>query len=236
MVILHHPSGLRFCIANGCAVLDWSVRNDELQRFVEIFSVHGNSEYFGHSQNFMLMYHAGHFVQDALRMGHRLGIMYSSDSHNGHPGLSGLYDYHSYEPESGMVDKNSCRGCLVGVYSKELTREAIWDALHNRRCYATTGKRIILDFRMDGHLMGEEYTARSEREIFVKVIGTAPIAVIEILQDNQVIFTRKGKKEIEEFTWYDRKPLNCKVSYYYYVRVTQKDGEMAWASPIWVSR
>ena len=50
-----------------------------------------------------------------------------------------------------------CRGYpggLVAVYAPELTREAIWDALWHRRCYATTGKRIILEFSVDGEPMG----------------------------------------------------------------------------------
>lgn len=87
---------------------------------------------------------------------------------------------------------------------------------------------------MDGHLMGEEYRTDSDREISVRVIGTALISTIEILKDNQVIFTHKGQKEAEEFAWSDKTPLNGKGSYYY-VRVTQQNGEMAWSSPIWVS-
>lgn len=234
MSIPHHPSGLRFCIADGCAPVDWTVRNDEMQRLVEIFSVHGNSEYFDNTQKFRLMHHAGHFLQDALRQGHRFGIISSSDCHNGHPGLSGMYDYHSYDPSEGTVETDCCRGCLIGVYATELTREAIWDALWNRRCYATTGKRIILDFRVDDHFMGEEYKSDSaRRKIFVKVIGTADIKTIEIIKNNNVIISHSGTSAKEEILRYDENSNDGGA--YYYARITQADGEIAWSSPVWVS-
>ena len=36
----------------------------------------------------------------------------------------------------------------------ELTREAIWEALYNRRCYATQGQRTLLHFALDEYPMG----------------------------------------------------------------------------------
>ena len=58
--------------------------------------------------------------------------------------------------------------------SEEFTREAVFDAIRARRCYATTGKRIIVDFRIDDHWMGEEFKSRNAPHIAVKVVGTAP--------------------------------------------------------------
>ena len=36
------------------------------------------------------------------------------------------------------------------VLAEALTREAVFDALHARRCYATTGAPIVLDFTVNG--------------------------------------------------------------------------------------
>jgi len=43
---------------------------------------------------------------------------------------------------------------VTGVYATDLTREAIFEALRERRTYGTTGDRIIVDWRLDGHPMG----------------------------------------------------------------------------------
>ena len=43
-----------------------------------------------------------------------------------------------------------------------------------------------------------------------------------------------GKAEAR-FTWEDANPLRGEKPSYYYVRVRQQDGQMAWASPIWAS-
>ena len=95
---------------------DWSFRNDEVQRLVEIFQVRGNDEYDGapyqkQEESFV----PGHSVRDALAQGHRLGIVASPD-HGGGMGLA-------------------------GVWSGELTRAAIFEALHARRTFGTTGPR-----------------------------------------------------------------------------------------------
>ncbi|MEE2636785.1 MAG: DUF3604 domain-containing protein, partial [Acidobacteriota bacterium] len=45
---------------------------------------------------------------------------------------------------------------LAAVSAPELTREAIFDGLHARRTYGTTGARILLDFRVNDAPMGSE--------------------------------------------------------------------------------
>ena len=45
---------------------------------------------------------------------------------------------------------------LAAVRAPELTRAAIFDGLHARRTYGTTGQRILLDFRVNDAPMGSE--------------------------------------------------------------------------------
>ena len=46
------------------------------------------------------------------------------------------------------------------MWAPELTREAILDAMRARHCYGATAAKIVLDVRVDGHLMGEKVAAR----------------------------------------------------------------------------
>jgi hypothetical protein len=116
-----------------------------------------------------------------------------------------------------------------------LSREAVFDAIRNRRCFATTGQRIVVHFKADDHWMGEEYKSANGPHLSVKVLGTAPLASVTIVKNNQdyVRIEGKGRRELE-FEYGQAVPP--KDTDYYYVRVIQEDFEMAWASPIWVSR
>jgi hypothetical protein len=192
--------------------------------------------------------HPDNSVQSALNQGHRLGIIASSDSHDGHPGYS-----------DWLRIRRGYHGGLVAVCARELTREAIFEALWNRHCYGTTGERIILDFSINGHSMGEEIRGNEHlraRRISVRVSGTAPIERIDVVRngleaysyagessESVLISTRKGNQNYyEEFNWVDEEefdnvclvPKDSEPFIYYYIRVTQANDEMAWSSPIWV--
>ncbi|NIS74992.1 MAG: DUF3604 domain-containing protein, partial [Deltaproteobacteria bacterium] len=53
---------------------------------------------------------------------------------------------------------------LTAVWTDLLSRHSIYDALRARRCYATTGERIIVEFWVDGHFMGEVIPAERKRD------------------------------------------------------------------------
>ena len=84
--------------------------------------------------------------------------------------------------------------------------------------------------------MGEEITLRRDEPITVtaKAIGANDIDRIELCRSNEFIYTRPGKGRDAAFTFTDLKPLDG--TSYYYVRVQQADGELAWTSPVWVTR
>lgn len=137
---------------------------------------------------------------------------------------------------------------LTGIISEKYTRDAIFNALYNRRCYASTGARIIVGFHIAGQPMGSELSTEKKpglvvnRHISGYVATTTDIKTIEIIRNGQVIhtFTPQGyhfdyhhddMDKLSEIT------INGKGEYpfvYYYLRVTQADGHMAWSSPIWV--
>ena len=73
----------------------------------------------------------------------------------------------------------------------------------------------------------------------VIVLGTGPIATAEVLRNSKVVHTvRPAANAMDEvrFDWQDVDPPAAEKANYYYVRVTQMNGQMAWSSPIWVTR
>jgi hypothetical protein len=119
----------------------------------------------------------------------------------------------------------------MAVYAPELTREALWEAMWARRVYATTGERILVDLRADGKMMGGELKSDMPPGVVAQVAGTAPLHQVELIRNGQVVKTQ-GTSDLDlELSWRDTNLERC----YYYLRVTQADGEMAWSSPIWVN-
>ena len=121
----------------------------------------------------------------------------------------------------------------------------------SRRCYATTGDRIIVDFRLNRFPMGSEIVLSerpelvSARTLEISVHGTSKIGSIEIVRNNVDVFTVHPDGMDCEFEWMDMDVLaevnlppgeHSSVPFtFYYLRVTQEDQQMAWASPIWIS-
>lgn len=139
---------------------------------------------------------------------------------------------------------------LTGVIATEHNRHSIIEALYQRSCYATTGERIIVGLYLAGQGMGKELSTVDKPGLLINrhltgyVAGTAPIAKVEIIRNGTVIHTYEPESGyVFDFAYDDMASLE-KVALgskdkrppfvYYYIRVTQEDGHMAWSSPIWV--
>lgn len=81
--------------------------------------------------------------------------------------------------------------------------------------------------------MGSVFESSTPVEIGANVIGTGDIAQIDVIKDNAIVQTYHPNKAVTEIKYIDRD--YSEKSSYYYLRVIQKDGEMAWSSPIWVT-
>jgi len=220
MTISHHPGG-------GPIGEDWTYRNPERETVVEICSVHGSSESYG-CDSMIYRPQKGGFVQDALARGLRLGFVGSGDTHNGHP---------------GMGDRQAPTGGLAAIFAPELTREAIFEALRERRVYATSGPRIVLTFSVAAGegadrrsaSMGGELTllsAETPRELRAVAIGCGDIRLLEVVKNGETVLRRPGQGPEISLDVEDGEP--ARAGDYYYVRVTQQDGGLAWSSPVWV--
>ena len=220
LTIAHHPSV-------GFFPVDWSYMDAEFDRLVEVYSTWGNSEYYaapfaGQAADRL----EGIGALDALMMGHRLGMMASSDGHDGNPGNA------NWSYRQPHIHHRLGSG-FIAVLADELTRASVWDAMYARRCYATTGTRIVLDFRVNGAIMGSEITAPSgtPRVIEAAVTGSAPLQRLELVRSGKVVASVECGGMTQALEIQD---ADTDGPAFYYLRVYQTDGEMAWSSPVWV--
>ena len=129
-------------------------------------------------------------------------------------------------------DHRSTHMSYAMLYLPEMSREAVMDAFRSRHCYAATDN-ILLDVRIGSEaMMGDEVTVQSAPEFQIHVVGTAPIQTLEIIRNAEVYHSISPESDTVDLRWTDPAPLASETSYY--VRVSQKDGELAWGTPLWV--
>ena len=82
--------------------------------------------------------------------------------------------------------------------------------------------------------MGGELRARGGKvpEIRVRAVGTRPFLNVEILRNGETIHRSSPGRVDVDLRFRDLEP--SAGTSYYYVRLTQEDGQTAWSSPIWV--
>lgn len=204
----------------------WEAVAPDVVPVVEIVSVHGAHEFMGNRPLAHRGGMRGYFVQDGLARGLRFGFIGGTDCH-------GLLWQHGE-----CWKRDPYEGGLACVLAKELTREAIFDALRQRRCYATSGIRMRMVFEVNGAPMGAEIEAAEAVQIKVDVASESPILWLEIVRDNQTVHSFGGEGHRSTFTWTDPDWAGRKAgeTSYYYLRVTCRDDNMGWSSPVWVKR
>ncbi len=192
ILIPHHPAYMKEYRGQN-----WEhIGNKDITPVVEIFSEHGNAEsdrapspYIRHSMG-------GRYTQNTIQylwsLGKQVGVVASSDDHLGYPGGYG----------EGMV----------AVYADTLTRESIMEAIKARRTYGINADRIELDFRLNGHYMGESIPFTERRDITVNVKGKDVIDRVEVLRNNEVIYRYfPVDNENSDKSW--EKPVLCRIEY-----------------------
>ena len=232
LIIPHHTSW---------SGIDWEAHDENLVRLVEVCSTHGRFEYSG---NQPIGYrrdhvHLGKFVLDALDLGYKLGFVGGSDSHGLRWHGAELADRDSHMQPGTLVGwkEDAYRTGMTVIFARELTRRSLYQALYERRCYATSGVPIELDFRINGELMGSEITTDRSPKIEAKIKGTAPIRSVDLIRSgygHAGLQSREGAGLTELSFSFEDEIIIPSEAHYYYLRVSQEDGNMAWSSPIWL--
>ena len=157
------------------------------------------------------------FAKPMLDRGLRFGFIANSDSH-------GLLWHHGE-----CRKRDPFRTGLTAVLAAERTRASILEAIRRRRCYATSGAKILLDVRVDGFPMGSEIDVEGPAEVHVRALGTEDIERIELMTFSGIAaFDTPGSPSATYVAEVEGP--------YVYCRVVQSDGEMAWSSPIFFNQ
>ncbi|GAB4313181.1 MAG: hypothetical protein Kow0059_04230 [Candidatus Sumerlaeia bacterium] len=207
----------------GWTGTDWENFDPAVTPVVEIVSVHGVFEHMGNGPIPHRGGTRGCFVQDGLARGLRFGLIGGNDCH-------GLIWHHRI---AFKRDPFLCG--WMGVLAPELTREAIFQAIKKRRCFATTGVRMRVEFEINGAMMGEEVQISEAPRVRVDVTSSpeSELKWIEIVRNNETIL-RYGGEGIRSFFTFTDDDAPAGESWYY-LRIQCEDGNMAWSSPIWVN-
>jgi hypothetical protein len=130
-------------------------------------------------------------------------------------------------------DHISTHMSYCNLYVKDTSREAVLDAFKKRHVYAATDD-ILADVHSGDYMMGDVFTTTKSPELDVYLKGTAPFSKISIVKDNRYVYTASPGTATVKFSWRDNSAENGKTSYYY-VRGEQANGEIVWASPLWIT-
>lgn len=200
---------------------DWRDNDREVEPLVEIYQGYRNNyEYEGAPRSATELnpqaqksgWQPSGFWWNALAKGYRLGVQASSDHWSTHISYA----------------------CLL---ADSFTREGLLDAIRKRHAYGATDN-IVLDFRARSgnasYLMGDEFAAAAASQFSVRAIGTGAIKQVDLIKNRMFVYTARPGTKQASFEFTDRE-FGPGASYYY-VRVLQEDGQLAWSSPIWVKR
>jgi len=207
----------------------------DVEPVMEIYSHWGSSEHYGARLQDVRRVMPGSTVADALARGLKLGFVGGGDVHNDLPGDGGL----------------------TAAIADDLTVEAVFGAIRSRLCYATSGRRIVLDFQINGFPGGSVLTVNPysiDRLYPLTLSATAvcpgPADRMELIANGALIAAtdhRRGADDNEialnltiekqaapggQVNPWNQQLVNH--SRMYYVRVVQSDGATAWSSPIWI--
>jgi len=220
---LQQARGICFPHHIGWTGVNWENQDPMIQANVEICSVHGAYEYRGNTPIAPRGDMAGCFVQDGLGRGLVFGLVGGSDSH-------GLAWHHGIARR-----RNPWTQGLTGIFASERSRAGIWRALAARNCYATSGPKVVVDLQVAAARPGSVTTITEPPLITAWAVAPTPIDQVEIIKNGQTIFTSREDAETTRlrYTDYDW-PATGSNSAYYYLRVTLRNQELAWTSPVFV--
>jgi hypothetical protein len=192
--------------------ISWSWYHPRI-KLLELAQSRGNHEHLGSPQKTPLVNDfqqqmMGKSAQDGLAKGLRWGFVGSGD-HRGRP--------------------------IAGVLAPAGDRESIFDSMYAKRTFATTGAPMVVDVSVNGHRMGSEWSgSETEHSISIHAKGSEPITFVELWKNGRMLWRWSPVNDSKEFKVTHKDPsAPYHRENWWYVRVTQADGHLAWSSPVW---
>jgi len=158
--------------------------------------------------------------QDALKRGYHLGVGLDHDTHN-------------------SVFGRQTAGRLV-VLAPTLTHDVILDAFKRMHFYSSDDWNVKVNFNINSQPMGSRYTHTGSPTISVSITdpdgeSTSSIALYYGIPGSGSASTTLTSNSNSNTLTYSHSIAN-NSTYYYYLKITQADGDIIWTSPIWYTR
>ena len=192
-------------VADHMHPYNWEFYYPSMEPIIEIFQDQRGSGEQHDATGVSNWFHreAGHWALDQLKSGRKFGFIGGAD----HAGIA-----------------------RAGVLVDELTRTALYEALMKRRCFASTGAAMIIDFACNDSTMGCVVNAeKGEFSIYVR--ANTQLQELQIVRDGTTVERIEIDDSETRHTWSAKRERNGE---FWYVRILANNGEITWTSPIWL--
>ncbi len=168
-------------------------------------------ELFNKTDGFDVYYYPNDYFADANSRGWKIGASGSDDNHKGTWGK-----------------RTDWR---MAILSEHLSRQELFAAMRARRFYSTLDKDLALSFKIDTVEMGSTIGSGARLiHIQAKDDYADPFTRVILFRNGTEIYTWDINDHFVDLT----KPIDAHGEDFYYVKVTQADGDEAISSPIFI--
>lgn len=199
---------------------------------LEIHSKWGTSEYRGNPNPLREIHEGPSYANDLLRQGFPFGFIGGTDTHTTMPGLFA-------GNESEHINRHPG---ITAVIAQNLSRENVFEAIKNRRCYASSLDRNLILAKVNGNDFGT-FNQLTNKPIQFKALiaGKADISHVDLIRNGEIVKTQEVNDWKTVFELSDADDLTGLLLdspymgkfVYYYIRATFKNNSQAWSSPAW---
>ncbi len=192
---------------------DFAHYDEEIDRLITLIEV-GNGEGAIGSSGYFPSYE---YYTRALDKGWHVAPTNNQDNHKG-----------------GWGTANTGRDVVL---VDQLSEEDIYDAMRNYRVYATEDLNLEIYYTFDGNIMGsilgsDSYSAGDQAQISVELKDpNLENASVEVIVNGGKCLASKPTNCNETVTFEIENPTDYS---YYYIKITQDDGDIAVTAPVWV--
>ena len=152
-------------------------------------------------------------------------------------GSDGLFYYDLALSQGWFTAPAGPEGSRTAVLARSLTEEDLYDALRNRRVYATEDPDLGITYTLNGHILGSRLARRqvgelAELRVSLRDTGETGSTVLQVIVENGQVAaacTLPDASGEVRFTLPATHP-------YYYIKVIQADGDVAVTAPVWIDQ
>ena len=147
------------------------------------------------------------------------------------------YGYYSLALDKGwhVAPTNNTDSGRTVILAQELTEEGLWEAVRSHRVYATEDPDLEIRYSMNGSPMGSILKKRhlGDRATITAELydpSDSAIGTVEIIVDGGTVAARQMIEDNSDALQFAVSP----EFRYYYLRITQPDGDIAVTAPVWI--